>query len=194
LCPKNNLRNVSVRSTAKNSSLLMADYYRLIAGFTLVELMIVVAVLGILAAIALPEFSNHTQKAKESAAKENLHIFRDATQRYALQHNDVPPGYINGNTSANPVWPFAIAQLIRSTNKLGIASDIGTQSFPLGPYIRKIPQNPFNNKTTVSVIANSQSMPSQATGTYGWIYKPATNEIRLDWSGTDSTGIKYYDY
>src|SRR3989339_1948160 len=67
--------------------------------FSLVELMIVVAILGILAAIAMPVFQGHIQKAKESAAKDNLRILRNAIEVYAAQHNDVPPGYTNNTLS-----------------------------------------------------------------------------------------------
>ncbi|RKY11715.1 MAG: hypothetical protein DRP65_03460, partial [Planctomycetota bacterium] len=46
--------------------------------FSLVELLIVVAILGILAAIVVPEFQTYTQQAKEAAAKDNLRILRNA--------------------------------------------------------------------------------------------------------------------
>ncbi|MHC4236894.1 MAG: type IV pilin protein, partial [Planctomycetota bacterium] len=49
--------------------------------------MIVVTILGSLAAIVIPEFSGHIQKAKESAAKDNLRILRQAIERYAQDHN-----------------------------------------------------------------------------------------------------------
>ncbi len=67
--------------------------------FTLVEILIVVAILGILAAIVLPTFQDHVQQARESAAKDNLRILRNAIEVYAAQHNDVPPGYPNDDQS-----------------------------------------------------------------------------------------------
>ena len=67
--------------------------------FTLVEVLIVVAILGILAAIVLPVFRSHSQKAKESAAKDNLRILRNTIEIYAAQHNGIPPGYKNNDPS-----------------------------------------------------------------------------------------------
>lgn len=76
--------------------------YKMKKAFTLVEILIVVAILGILAAIVLPQFQSHTQQAKESAAKDNLRILRNAIELYAAQHDGVPPGYPNGDTTASP--------------------------------------------------------------------------------------------
>ena len=75
--------------------------------FSLVELLIIVAILGILAAIVTPEFSGHIQKAKESAAKENLRIFREAVDRYAARNNAAAPGYPNNDEHIVPSWMFA---------------------------------------------------------------------------------------
>lgn len=162
-----------------------------VKGFSLVELMIVVAVLGILAAIALPEFSGHTQKAKESAAKDNLRLFREAVGRYAAQHG-MSPGYYN-TSQITPTFLF-YAQLTKFTNTKGMASATKSQTYPYSPYLSKFPVNPFNNKDTVQILANGVSFPSSATGSYGWMYQPQTKTVRLDWPGIDSQGIKYYDY
>jgi type IV pilus assembly protein PilA len=146
-------------------------------GFSLVELMIVVAILGILAAIVLPDLTGHTKKAKEAAAKENLQLLREAIERYAIKHNDVPPGYPNDNRSAIPMGILFYRQVVQQNH-----------------YLTKLPVNPFNKKETITAIANSQSFPQQATGSSGWLYQPSTKTIKLDWPGTDSAGISYFDY
>ncbi|GAI09708.1 unnamed protein product [marine sediment metagenome] len=162
--------------------------------FTLVEILIVVAILGILAALTLPIFKDYITEAKEAAAKDNLRIFRNAIEIYAAQHNGVPPGYPNGDTSAELLGMICVYQLFKATNINGQFADVGTPGFPLGPYIPKIPSNPFNNIKTVKVLVNNEEFPTDATGDSGWIYKPATKQIRLDWPGADTKGIRYYDY
>jgi len=145
--------------------------------FTLVEILIVVALLGILAAIVLPTFQDHIQQARESAAKDNLRILRNAIELYAAQHSDVPPGYSNDDPSQNVAWICVWKQLVNP-----------------GDYLSQMPENPFNGSYIVWAIRNDETFPAKATGDFGWIYKPATREIRLDWPGTDSKGVRYFDY
>jgi len=160
--------------------------------FTLVEILIVVAILGILAAIVVPQFQSHTTQAKEAAAKDNLRLFRSAVELYAVQHNDIPPGYYD-NGSITPTFLF-YAQLTNYTSAKGFASTTKSQSYPYGPYLKKLPANPFNNEEIVRLLADDDSFPDSADGSYGWIYQPATKTIRIDWPGTDKKGIRYYDY
>lgn len=63
-------------------------------GFTLVELMIVVAIIGILAAIAIPNFLNFRLKAKTSEAKSNLGAIRSTEVAYFAEYNL----YVTGQT------------------------------------------------------------------------------------------------
>ena len=165
--------------------------------FTLVEILIVVAILGILAAIVIPTFRGHIQEAKEAAAKDTLRILRNAIELYASQHNNVPPGYPPGNTSLTPVSIVFLCQMTWHTNNGGRYAHFATDGYPLGPYLSAIPNNPFKKSedlNTIKMTANGQDMPAEATGPYGWIYKAATKDIRLNWPGKDSKGVRYYDY
>jgi len=160
-------------------------------GFSFIEVLIVVAILGILAALTLPAMQGHTARARSAAAKDNLRVLRDVIQVYTIQHDGKAPGYMG--TSLVP-GPFVRNQLLAYTSDIGTVSTTRSAAYPHGPYLKKIPENPYNNRDTIQVIADGQSFPPVATGTYGWLYKPSTQQIRLDWPGTDLDGVRYYDY
>jgi prepilin-type N-terminal cleavage/methylation domain-containing protein len=65
--------------------------FKAIKGFTLIELMIVVAIIGILAAIAIPKFANLVTKSKESAVKGSLGSVRSAVSIYYSDTEGVFP-------------------------------------------------------------------------------------------------------
>lgn len=164
-------------------------------GFTLVELLIVVSILGILAAIVLPEFQDHTKQAKESQVRSNLKVLREAIERYAIEHNGVPPGYPLNNAAGTPdMLTFNLQMVFKASNAAGQLADFGTAGYPYGPYLPEVPANPFNGKKTVRIINNSTSFPAAPYDQDGWLYKPATKEIRLDSSNLDSSSKSYFTY
>lgn len=62
------------------------------AGFTLLELMVVMTIIGILATLALPQYRNSTQKAKEAVLKEDLWVLRDIIDQYKADKGEYPTG------------------------------------------------------------------------------------------------------
>jgi prepilin-type N-terminal cleavage/methylation domain-containing protein len=71
------------------------------AGFTLIELMIVVAIIGILAAIAIPKFADLVTKSKESAVKGSLGSLRSAISIYYSDTEGIFPDGSAGNLAAS---------------------------------------------------------------------------------------------
>src|SRR5881392_1027324 len=81
-------------------------------GFTLVEILIVVIILGILAAIVIPQFTSASQDARKNSLTSQLQTLRSQLELYKLQHLDQLPTNLIAST---PAWD----QLVNRTNKDG---------------------------------------------------------------------------
>jgi len=104
-------------------------------GFTLVEILIVVVILGILAAIVIPQFSQASTDAKLSSLQSNLQSIRSAIALYKIQHNDTVP------TAAE------FSNVMLNKTRLDGTVDVAGE---YGPYLQVgIPNNPFTNNNVI---------------------------------------------
>ena len=165
-----------------------------IKGFTLVELLIVVMLLAILAAIALPKFSNASANARASMLADNLRVIRTQITVFKSQHKGVAAGYPDCDTTSNPTEEAFIAHLTQSSNDAGETAAPGTDGYRYGPYLREVPDNPVNGKNTVQIITDAEQIPAAPDNSHGWIYQPATLTFKADSTGSDETGRLYFDY
>jgi prepilin-type N-terminal cleavage/methylation domain-containing protein len=162
--------------------------------FTLVEILIVVVLLGVLAAIVIPAVANCGTSARESTLAANLNLLRRFVLVYTAQHLEVAPGYLNGDTGAAPTDAAFRSQALLSSNAQGQTADRGTAGFNCGPYLSKIPANPFNGLDTIEMLSAGEDFPASADDAAGWICQPQTGEIRPNNGGSDLHGKPYYEY
>lgn len=162
--------------------------------FTLVEILIVVVLLGILAVVVVPLLADGATSARESALAGDLKLMRTFIQVYTGQHREVSPGYPDGDQSVAPTEDAFRDQATSSSTIGGQTAPRGTAGFRLGPYLSRIPVNPFNKLSTVRVLADGEALPAAASGDFGWVCRPQTGEIRADNVGADITGREYYEY
>ncbi|MFP4168032.1 MAG: type IV pilin protein [Desulfonatronovibrionaceae bacterium] len=91
-------------------------------GFTLIELMIVVAIIGILAAIAIPNYMNYQCKAKQSEAKTNLGSIRTSQEAFRAEHDSFTTdlGDIGFTVEGDKVYSYEV-ESANSTNFTAVA-------------------------------------------------------------------------
>jgi general secretion pathway protein G len=136
-------------------------------GFTLVEILIVVVILGILAAIVVPQFTNAANDARQGNVETQGSTLQNQLELYAAQNNGTYPTVAQLN--ADPADG--------STDGWSVMID--------GNFIKEAPVNPFGGLSlvTASTAANSAAADTEANGgdgTKGWLYNVTTGIIRAD--------------
>ena len=124
-------------------------------GFTLVEILIVVVILGILAAIVIPQFTDASTEARVSSLMSDLQTMRSQIELYKIQHSDALPGAASAS--------FELC-MTGETDIYGVA---GTG---YGPYLQKIPTNPFNDMNGVT----KDAIGPAGSATDGWHFNTST--------------------
>ena len=147
-------------------------------GFTLVEILIVVVILGILAAIVIPQFTSASESAKLSSTVTQLQSLRSQLELYQLEHNGNYPGTDAAGTafvSSADFW----ADLTGETDVAGAAATSSTTK-SYGPYLQKEVTNPFTDDVDV-VSSTTDPLPTTGGGaaaTNGFVYNHQTGEIK----------------
>ena len=125
-------------------------------GFTLVEILIVVVILSILAALVVPKFVSAAGESRENSIKANLWRMRTQLELYKQEHDGYP-------SLAN----FE-DQMTLASKADGSTAAIGTSGYPFGPYLPKIANN---SETGTNTVTNG------AVGTSAWYYDETPGDL-----------------
>jgi general secretion pathway protein G len=147
-------------------------------GFTLVEILIVVIILGILAAIVIPQFTNASTDARKISLTSQLQTVRSQIELYKLQHNDQLPDFTNKQ------WGQMTAQT-------DVNGNTAAQTKDFGPYLQQTPSNPLNGDTGVTTVAADPVVATDAVATSGNGF--VVNTVNGKVWATNQTDTAYFD-
>ena len=175
------------------------------SGFTLIEMLIVIIILGILAMVIIPQITVSTEDAKVSTLKTNLTGIRGTIEVYYAQHNMTYPG-VNaaGGSAGDAGTPLAfVNQLTQFTDAAGVVSGTKTTTAIYGPYIKGgvLPVNPFvtdptkNNQVSIPAtpILDVTTLRSVIAGGNGWAYWPAVGIFYAN-DGLKTNDVEHFTY
>ena len=148
-------------------------------GFTLIEILVVVVILGILAAILIPQFADASSQAKEARLSSDLSSVRSQIELYKVHHNDNLPG-----TQGSIIFETAMTSYTRVDGSTAAGPGVGIY----GPYLPKLPVNPYNLDRTVTEGILS-TIPADDSS--GWYFNTSSGAFNANDSGTSLDGTAH---
>ena len=148
--------------------------------FTLIEILIVVMILGILAAVVIPQLTNATGEANRSSLISTVQSLRTQIALFRLQHNDYLPGSNPVAASGATFDPATFwDQMSMFSDINGATNATRTAQYDRGPYMQSVPTNPL-----CPVRANAEDVEATIDGA------PATNVVGFiyDFQGGAGSG------
>ena len=171
-------------------------------GFTLIELMIVVAIIGILAAVAIPKFAEMMERSRDGATKGNIGALKSAVSIYYGDHEGTYPSDLTAPYLSGTSWNF-LAKYIdnipavksQGGSKLNATYNDGTNKCPwggggqssgwiFGGGAASFTSAPGNDLSAAPTVANA------ATG-YGYKYETATGLVWVNSTLNDMSALPY---
>jgi general secretion pathway protein G len=147
-------------------------------------LVVVVVIIGVLAAIAVPRLSRGGVGASEAAYSQSLTSLRGAIERYRAEHGVYPTCLVVGGNKTT-----IMSQLTQYTDDSGDSSPTVSGTHRFGPYLREIPG------LTVSDRKGRTKVDVADGPAVGWIYDPSTGTVRGNTgTATNGGGTLYSDY
>jgi len=144
-------------------------------GFTLVEILIVVIILGILAAIVIPQFTEASGEARVSNLMTNLQTIRSQLLLYKTQHLENLPASTAGQDGDD-----FLAQMTQYTDVDGAVSATPDSDFPYGPYLQTIPVNPVSGSNEVTVSQDGATPFGAPDADGGWWFNTVSGQFRAN--------------
>ena len=175
------------------------------SGFTLMEILIVVILMGILAMVVIPQISVSSEDTKVSTLQSNLTQVRNLLEIYYAQHDEKYPGEVDDSDGVDPpadTGAAAVAfvnQLTLYSKSTGHAQKDVDAAFPLGPYVKgkTLPVNPFNSKSGVIIDTTITDITARTLvggdDGYGYKFFTKTGIIIASDGGTSGT-VAHADY
>lgn len=170
-------------------------------GFNSLEIIIVIVVFGVLAAIAIPRMSRGASVDRVGKLKADLQLLRTAIQLYQDDHDHLPASVDTGFVGAEAYTTAAfVRHLTMYSDARGIVAPTPSERFCFGPYLyRGVPSCSVAagaESQQVFVITAADELPSFRTGDsqFGWVYNASTGFIVANSSEIGPDRIRFDRY